>query len=77
MNDLENHFLGCGNRLSGEESERILGLVTAKYARNPMKSEADAELRRERMRKLRRWATKGLYRQTGQLILEEVVKLGG
>ncbi len=68
--DLEEHYVLCGHRLSGEESSRLLEALEGKFARNPMKTAADGAVRVQLVQRKRQWTTRGMYRERGQRLIE-------
>ena len=73
VNDLSEHYVRCGHRMSAEESERVFSLVSDKYSRNPQIEVKEAEKRLSWLKKRREWATKGLYPENGQPLMEKFV----
>ena len=72
--DLESHYVRCGHRISAEESGRVLGRIDAKYERNPMVGGVERRRRLQCIRKRRHWETRGMYPETGQLLMEQYVR---
>lgn len=68
--DLEEHYVWCGHRFSGEESSRVLVALEGKFGRNPMKTAADGAARVQLVQRKRQWTTRGMYRERGQRLME-------
>jgi hypothetical protein len=73
VQDLSEHYVRCGHRLSGVESEKILDMVSGKYSRNPRMGEKEAEKKLAWLKKRRKSQTKGLYRESGQSLMQKYV----
>jgi len=73
VTDLSEHYVRCGHRMTAEESERVLELVSGKYSRNPQVEVKEAEKKLAWLKKRREWATGGLYPENGQPLMEKFI----
>jgi succinate dehydrogenase/fumarate reductase flavoprotein subunit len=73
VKDLAEHYVRCGHRMSGEESERVLDMVSGKYSRNPQVSVKEAEKRLAFLKRRRDWENGGLYPESRQPLMEKYV----
>ena len=67
----------CGHRMSGEESERVLGRMRGKYERNPTTTVAEGNARLGRAWKRRDWETRKMYPEIGQTLMEKFIDRRG
>lgn len=73
VKDLAAHYGKCGHRMSAVESERVLDIVSGKYSRNPQVDKKEADKKVAWLRKRRNWATRGLYPESRQPLMERFV----
>lgn len=60
--------------MSGGESKKVFGLIEGKYSRNPCVLAGVAKKKLVWLKKQRDWRTGGLYRESGQVLMEKFVE---
>jgi hypothetical protein len=73
VKDLSEHYVKCGHRMSAEESEKVMEIVSGKYSRNPQMETKEALKKLAWLKKRRDWATNGLYPESRQPLMEKFV----
>lgn len=71
--DLSEHYVQCGHRMSAKESTKIFDMVSRRYEHNKMVQTKEAQRRLGWLKRRREWATRGLYREVGQALMQRYV----
>lgn len=74
--DLSEHYVRCGHRMSAKESRKVFDIVSGKYEHNKMVQTKVAQKKLEWLQRRREWETRGLYRESGQPLMERYIVEG-